>query len=116
MRATLMGLLAGAGLMWIVLGSSSAPRDAHAQRLESASSHGSANGSLIAVPGAVVDQQQILLLIDSRSRTLGSYTVDVRSGEIALRSVRNFHWDLQLDTFNGTEPSPEKVEAMLRPR
>jgi hypothetical protein len=116
MRATVMGLLVGAGLMWSVLGSSSAPLNAQAQRLGNQALGASAAGNLIAIPGGVIEQRQIVVLIDPQQRTLGSYTVDVRSGEIALRSVRNFHWDLQLDTFNGTEPTPEKVEAMLRPR
>ena len=47
---------------------------------------------------------------------IGFVGVHVESGQISLRSVRNCRWDLQMDEFNGAEPSPEKIMALLRTR
>lgn len=71
---------------------------------------------LTALAGPVVDGQQLIVVIDEERRIMGSYHVDIKSGQIALRSVRNFRWDLEMDQFNGTEPSPEKIQALLRSR
>ena len=71
---------------------------------------------LIAIAGANVEGQQLILLLDPHRQTLGSYQVDAKTGQIALRSVRNIRWDLEMDEFNGTEPSPEKIQALLRSR
>jgi hypothetical protein len=38
------------------------------------------------------------------------------SGEISLRSVRAFHWDLMMDDFNGVSPSPREIRALVEPR
>jgi hypothetical protein len=45
------------------------------------------------------------------------YQVDPRSGAIALKSVRNIHWDLQMDEFNsGGNPSPKEIRSLLEQR
>ena len=116
MRATVAGLLIGVTLTWILTGASTVSPNAFAERFQGSDQTGAMRDDLIAVSGAVVEGQQLIVLIDPRQRTLGSYHVDARSGQISLRSVRNIRWDLELEEFNGTEPSPEKIQALLRSR
>jgi hypothetical protein len=41
------------------------------------------------------------------------YGIDPATGEISLRSVRNVRWDLQMDEYNGTNPSPREIRSLL---
>jgi hypothetical protein len=116
MRAIAMGLLAGGWVTWVLLGTSPEPANVFAQRFDEIDRAVSQRSDLIAIPGSDAGGQQLLLLIDPQRRILGSYHVDATTGQIALRSVRNIRWDLELDEFNGTEPSPEKIQALLRSR
>jgi hypothetical protein len=54
-----------------------------------------------------------LVVVDPNQRVMAVYQVDGARGELALTSVRNFRWDLQMDEFNGTSPSPREIRAML---
>jgi hypothetical protein len=54
-----------------------------------------------------------LTLIDKIRRTMSVYHIDAKSGQITLRGVRNFRWDLELDDFNGAEPSPVHIRSMV---
>ena len=40
-------------------------------------------------------------LIDVKSRVMCVYHVDRATGQIELKSVRNVHWDLLMEEFNG---------------
>jgi hypothetical protein len=44
------------------------------------------------------------------------YHLELSSGAITLRSVRNITWDLQLREFNGVAPLPQEIRALLEPR
>ena len=41
------------------------------------------------------------------------YHVDRATGKITLKSVRNVRWDLLLDEFNGTNPAPREIRALV---
>jgi hypothetical protein len=116
MRAILIGLLSGGLVTWFLNGALPQPANVYAQRFDEVDRSVSQRNELIAINGSGVGGQQLLLLIDPERRVLGSYHVDATTGQIALRSVRNIRWDLELDEFNGTEPSPEKIQALLRSR
>ena len=47
---------------------------------------------------------------------MGVYHIDLATGEVSLKSVRNIHWDLQMIEFNGTRPLPREVRSMLEQR
>jgi hypothetical protein len=65
----------------------------------------------------LADGKQQVTLIDSRARSMAVYQVDPRTGAIALKSVRNIHWDLQMDEFNsGGNPSPKEIRSLLEQR
>jgi len=52
---------------------------------------------------------QALVVVDPVQRVLAVYHVDRATGEIALRSVRNVTWDLQMVEFNSGEPLPQDI-------
>jgi len=43
---------------------------------------------------------------------LAVYHVDKATGEIALRSVRNITWDLQMVEFNSGKPLPQDIRNL----
>jgi hypothetical protein len=113
MRAVLLGLSAGILMMGLLNGASSNPPQVYAQRFDGSDPSAAQRGNLVAIAGSVVDRQQLLLVMDPQRQTIASYQVDAQTGQIALRSVRDLRWDLQMDYFNGMEPSPEKIQALL---
>ena len=44
------------------------------------------------------------------------YQIDLTSGKITLRSVRQIQWDLQITDFNGSYPSPREIQSLLDPK
>lgn len=62
------------------------------------------------------DNKQQLTVIDPAMRVVAVYHIDPSKGEITLKSVRNFHWDLQLLEFNTTAPLPQEIRSMLEPK
>jgi hypothetical protein len=63
---------------------------------------------------AAADAQPITVtVIDPRQRVMSIYHVDRATGEIALRSVRNLTWDLQLIEFNSGKPLPQDIRSGL---
>ena len=69
--------------------------------------------SLIALATAAGEGRQQITVVDPETRVLGVYHIDLSSGEIALKSVRNIHWDLQMGEFNSMRPLPLEVRSML---
>ncbi|MCA9104294.1 MAG: hypothetical protein R3B96_19200 [Pirellulaceae bacterium] len=58
----------------------------------------------------------LVALVDPVARVMSVYQIDRNSGEITLRSVRNVTWDLELDEFNGTRPTPREVRSQVQAR
>ena len=56
---------------------------------------------------------QHVVVIDPVQRVMGTYAVHPQTGEIALKSVRNFAWDLELEAFNAAAPAPRDIKALL---
>jgi hypothetical protein len=71
-----------------------------------------ANAPLIAHVTAVDGGPQTVTVIDPSQRVMAVYHVDKSTGEIALRSVRNLTWDLQLIDFNSGKPLPQEIRTM----
>jgi hypothetical protein len=68
---------------------------------------------LIALSAMVGDRAQQVTVIDSRNRVLSVYHIELTTGAVTLRSVRNITWDLQLGEFNGVNPLPREIRALL---
>ena len=114
MRAAVLGVLAGVGLVLTISG---VFRDRSPLFAQPPSGYGTGRGAApaqlmtLSVPIAGGGQQ--IVLVDPEARTMGVYHVDPTSGEIALKSVRDFHWDLQMSEFNGGSPSPQEIRRMF---
>jgi len=76
----------------------------------------SASAELIAFTTAADDSRVLLTVIDPRQRVVSVYHVHRESGKISLLSVRNIHWDLQIQDFNGANPLPEEIRKQLQQR
>lgn len=59
---------------------------------------------------------QFVVLVDTNQNVIGTYHVNPENGKITLRSVRNYRWDFQMEEFNGAEPRPHEVRAMVEER
>ena len=116
MRGTTAGLFVGVFIIGFVISSMTEDRGVHAQQFENFEHASLSDERLATLKGPTVEGQQLIVLIDNQQQTMGSYFVDTKSGQISLRCVRNFRWDLQMSEFNGSEPSPEKIQALLRSR
>src|SRR5271169_5184905 len=66
-------------------------------------------GGLITVAAQAGDHRQQLIVVDPETRFLAVYHVDLSNGEVTLKSVRNIHYDLRMNEFNGTSPLPREV-------
>jgi hypothetical protein len=109
MRSAVLGASVLASLLSGALVASMAPSVGWAQR----TAPPPGGGGLIALPTLAGEQRQQLTVIDPDTRVLGVYHIDLASGEVTLKSVRNIHWDLQMIEFNGTNPLPREVRAIL---
>ncbi len=91
--------------------------DVFAQRPQSTALPGG-SGDLIVVPIASGDkgQGQMLAVVEPRQQIMSVYKIDPLTGKIALRSVRNLRWDLQMTHYNNEPPLPQEIQTMLEQR
>lgn len=71
------------------------------------------SGELITLSSTMGDLGQQLIVIDPKLRTLSVYHVQGATGEVSLKSVRNFHWDMQLSHFNNIGLTPPEIRSLL---
>ena len=75
-----------------------------------------AAGDLMAFSSETGNGPAQVTLIDVKSRVMCVYHVDRTSGQIELKSVRNFQWDLLVEEFNGVPPLPREIRKLLEQR
>lgn len=115
MRSTLCGLGLIAFLLFFVFVGGDVPT-VLGQRPGGAANANSPD-SLVTHSVQLVDGRQQITVIDTRVRSIAVYQLDPRTGAISLKSVRNMHWDLQMDDFNsGGDPSPRDIRTLLEQR
>jgi hypothetical protein len=116
MKRAILGALLGAGLVAMAVGLCGQRNEVFAQHV-APSPATAAGGDLIAIPvGPVGERSQMLTVIDPRQRVMSVYHIDGGSGKIALLSVRNIQWDLQMMDFNGVNPLPREIRTQLEQR
>ena len=73
---------------------------------------------LLALPYETADGRQQVTIVDPRTRVIAVYSVDKVNGSLALRSVRNVHWDLLMEEYNTTHgsPTPREIRALAEQR
>ncbi|MEX2169383.1 MAG: hypothetical protein WD851_08730 [Pirellulales bacterium] len=52
-----------------------------------------------------------IVAVDPQNRSLAVYHVDVMTGKLALKSVRNVTWDLQMRDYNTEDPLPQDIRS-----
>jgi len=76
-----------------------------------------ASGSeLIVVPSSSGEKAQVLTVVDPRQRVISVYSIDLATGKITLKSVRNIQWDLQMMYLNNETPLPQEIRSLLEQR
>jgi len=121
MKRKVLGTLVCVGLGLAAVGMVGQHGEAFAQRTTAAipaapamSAPGAVAGSeLIVVPTSVGDKSQVLTVIDPRQKVLSVYHIDLMTGKITLRSVRNISWDLQIRDMNTEKPLPQEIQSLL---
>jgi hypothetical protein len=109
-RSSLVGVLIGAAV-WVVVAEPSFGQSASAGREPQISS--AAAGTIITHVSAIEGLDLVVTVIDTSQHAMAVYHVDRASGEITLKSVRNFTWDLQMKDFNTGKPLPQDVRGGL---
>ena len=112
MKSLVLGVLVGVGLVIAAVGIVPDRSEVLAQRIPPYRLT-SADGELIALSTTVGDKYQQLTVIDPKQRVLSIYHVDLASGDVELRCVRNIHWDLQMTYYNGKTPLPQEIQSLL---
>jgi len=71
---------------------------------------------LIVVPTVLGERGQMLTVVDPRQRVLSVYHIDLVTGKIALKSVRNITWDLQIEAFDNEGLLPREIRSASEKR
>ncbi len=103
-----LGVLSGSPLAFSQAPTQPAAQPALPQRLPLA-----AAGDLMAFSSETGSGPAQITLIDVKSRVMCVYHVDRTTGQIELKSVRNVHWDLLIEEFNGVNPLPSDIRKIL---
>ncbi len=114
MKTVVLGALAGTGLVIAAIGMLDYRSEVFAQQLTAPRQ--APDGGLIVVGGPADEKGQLLTVIDPRLRVMSVYHIESSTGKIALRSVRNIQWDLQMNHLNNENPLPQEIRALLEQR
>src|SRR3954468_10926010 len=110
MRSAGLGLVIGFGIATVVL--------AEFPQVQAQRTPPAAPGDLIALPFDGGDGKQQMTIVDPKTRVVAVYQVDKATGSLALRSVRNVHWDLLMEEYNTSHgsPTPRDIRALAEQR
>ncbi len=108
MRHSGLGVLVGAGLVLMALAVFGWRNEAAAQRTGGYEPA----GELITHISSATENRQLLTVVDPRLRSIAIYHIDLTTGMVALKSVRNIQGDLMMSDFNGVSPLPREIRAM----
>jgi hypothetical protein len=116
MKCVMLGALLGVGLVMAAVAAAEQRGDVLVQRAAPATPAPATGTELIVVPTSVGDKQ-VLTVVDPRQRALSVYHIDLATGKITLKSVRNIQADLQIDCLNNDEHLlPQEIRSSLQQR
>jgi len=106
-----IGIALAIGTAWLM----QSPREAMAQQPAPADPRATRGqgGELIVFALPYKEGQQQVTVVDTKARAMSVYLVDPASGEIALKGVRRIDYDLLMEEFNSTSPTPREIRAIL---
>lgn len=109
-NAAIWAALAGMGLLAFGTLGTANPRTTAVERAPLGQA-----GGLLTHAVSIGEARQQLTVVDPQMRVVSVYHIDSGTGEIALKSVRNIHWDLQMVEFNcqPSSPAPREIRALL---
>ena len=113
MKRTILGTLVGIGLVMAAAAMAEPRGEALPQRTMPIAPAAVAGGELIVVPATLGDKVQMLTVVDPRQRVVSVYHIDMATGKISLKSVRNIQWDLQINDLNNENPLPQEIRSLL---
>ncbi len=74
------------------------------------------NSELLMTTSLLADGRQQVVITDTKAKTMAIYEVEPTTGKVLLRSVREIKWDLQMQQFNATSPTPGEIRSMSGPK
>jgi hypothetical protein len=113
MRGWIGGVLIGFGVccaLLVGLADAQAPRQASLER--SSQDRVATSPELLALSHDGGDGRQQITIVDPRQKVMAVYHVDRATGALALKSVRNLQWDLQIEDYNSATPAPRDIRAL----
>lgn len=116
MKRVVLGALLGVGLVMAAVAAAEQRVDGLGQRTTLASPAPATGSELIVVPTSMGDKVQMLTVVDPRQRVLSVYHIDLATGKITLKSVRNIQWDLQMTYLNNEAPLPQEIRSLMEQR
>lgn len=110
-RGTTLGLVGGiaAVAVWLILNGTPT---VHAQGEYQAVAPQS-DSSMGIIRLAAGDLGDHVVVVDPQTKVLCTYFVQRETGNVSLRSVRNLTWDMQLEEYNPSTPSPKDIRAVI---
>ena len=114
MKTVVFGFLVCAGLFLVAAVATKTPESVFAQ--PAAPRTGIANAELKTLALPMTEGYHQLLVIDPQTRAICVYHVNGKTGEIALKSIRNIQWDLQVSEYNAVNPLPHEIRSLLQQR
>jgi hypothetical protein len=113
----MLGTLVGVGLVITAVAVARERGDGIVQRETLTTAAPAAAGSeMIVVPTPLGEKGQMLTVVDPRQRVVCVYHIDLVTGKITLKSVRNIQWDLQITDLNNEKPLPQEIRSMVEQR
>jgi hypothetical protein len=115
MKRGILGTLVGIGLVMAAAAMAEPRGEYYAQRGAAANNSAltaQAGTELIVVSATAVEKGQLLTIVDPRQRVVCVYHIDSMTGKIALKSVRNIQWDLQITDLNNDNPLPQQIRSL----
>jgi len=65
--------------------------------------------SLPPLPGENMSRLRVITVVDTETKKIAVYHLDITTGALRLLSVRDIQPDLMLDQFNATSPLPSEI-------
>ena len=115
MGRTILGILVGVGLVMAAVAVAEPRGNVYAQRGTPAAA-ATAGTELIVVSTSVGEKCLMLTVVDPRRRVMSVYHIETATGKIALKSVRDIQWDLQITDLNNENPLPQEIRSLLEQR
>lgn len=112
MKRAALGAVLGVSLF----GGAIAAPTSHSTTGARANSTASGSDRLTTIVTQLSDAKQQLIVVDQETHVLAVYQIETANGAVKLVSVRNLHWDLQMEHFNGTSPLPGEIRARIEQR